>query len=64
MKQKNQYIWTWLLTVVLGISSFTLSSCSDSDGSGGGQPVITGVRTTDPAKADSLFRLRQAQRLS
>lgn len=55
MKQKNQYIWTWLLTVVLGISSFTLSSCSDSDGSGGGQPVITGVRTTDPAKADSLF---------
>lgn len=31
-----------------------LSSCNDDD-KGGGQPVIEGVRVTDPALADSLF---------
>ena len=38
----------------MGASQFALTSCSDSD-SAGGQPEITGVRVTDPAKADSLF---------
>lgn len=36
----------------------TLTACSDDDG--GGQPVITGVRLTDPAKVDSTFT--QAER--
>ena len=31
------------------------SACSDNDGAGGGTPEITGVRSCDPAKADSLF---------
>lgn len=33
----------------------SLTSCSDSDSEGGGVPEITGVRSCDPAKADSLF---------
>lgn len=43
-----------LMAVLLAVISFGFASCSDDDG-GGGQPVITGVRTCDPAKADSLF---------
>ncbi len=43
-----------MLFVVVACA-FTITSCSDDDGSSGGVPTITGVRATDPAKADSLF---------
>ena len=33
----------------------TVTSCKDNDNDGGGTPMITGVRSCDPAKADSLF---------
>lgn len=39
----------------MSVCPFAITSCSDSDSAGGGQPEITGVRVTDPAKADSLF---------
>lgn len=41
------------MAVILGAGTFGLGSCSSDDG--GGKPVITGVRTTDPETADSLF---------
>ena len=44
-----------LMAVLLAVISFGFTACSDDDSSGGGQPVITGVRVCDPAKADSLF---------
>ncbi len=44
------------MLMVLVAFSFTLVACSDDDEeSAKGAPVITGVRTTDPAEADSLF---------
>ena len=47
-------IQTILIAFLVGCGFATaLSSCSDDDG--GGTPEITGVRITNPAKADSLF---------
>ncbi|MBR1686950.1 MAG: hypothetical protein IJ710_00250 [Prevotella sp.] len=54
MKHTMNHIWSLVLVVLFGVGQFALTSCSDSD-SGGGAPEITGVRTTDPAQADSLF---------
>ena len=49
-------ISSWILFAVLCISQQALfTSCSDDDSSGGGVPEITGVRSCDPTKADSLF---------
>ena len=49
-------ISSWILFAVLCIGQQALfTSCSDDDSSGGGVPEITGVRSCDPAKADSLF---------
>lgn len=49
-------ISSWILFAVLCISQQALfTSCSDDDSSGGGVPEITGVRSCDPDKADSLF---------
>ena len=49
-----KYIQTILIAFLVGCGFATaLSSCSDDDG--GGTPEITGVRITNPAKADSLF---------
>ena len=46
----------WLLfTALITMHSLLFTSCSDSDSSSGGVPEITGVRSCDPAKADSLF---------
>ena len=42
-----------LACFILGLGG--LASCSDDDVDGGGMPEITGVRITNPAKADSLF---------
>jgi len=44
-----------LLTALLAVISLGFTACSDSEGSGYGQPEITGVRVCDPEKADSLF---------
>lgn len=55
MKQIISHIFTRTLAVLMVLTTAALTACSDSDGDGGGQPVITGVRTTDPAQADSLF---------
>lgn len=54
MKHSIKYIWSLALLALMSVSQFALTSCSDSD-SAGGQPEITGVRVTDPEKADSLF---------
>ena len=35
--------------------AFSFAACSDNDSNSGGVPEITGVRSCDPAKADSLF---------
>lgn len=48
------FVFATLIAFLFLLSSL-LSSCSDSDSSGGGTPEITGVRSCDPAKADSLF---------
>ena len=47
--------WTLLFAAVLCSQMTLLTSCKDSDSDGGGTPLITGVRSCDPAKADSLF---------
>ena len=44
-----------LCTVLITIQCSLFTSCSDSDSSNGGIPEITGVRSCDPATADSLF---------
>lgn len=55
MKTKINKMSYWLVcTVLVTFSLSLLSACSDSD-SVGGTPEITGVRKTDPEKADSLF---------
>lgn len=41
--------------LLFGVISLSFTACSDCDGSGGGQPEITGVRVCDPELADSLF---------
>ena len=43
-----------LTLLLLAMLSITVSSCSDKE-EGFGAPEITGVRSCDPAKADSLF---------
>jgi len=48
---KLKYLFMMILPLMIGI----LSSCSDDDNSSSGVPEITGVRITDPDKADSLF---------
>ena len=56
MNNKINKISCWLLcTALVTMHSLLFSSCSDSDSSSGGVPEITGVRSCDPAKADSLF---------
>ncbi len=55
MKTKINKMSYWLVcTVLVTFSLSLLTACSDSD-SVGGTPEITGVRKTDPEKADSLF---------
>ena len=44
----------WLLTALMALMVLSLSSCKD-DEEGMGTPVITAVRSCDPAKADSTF---------
>lgn len=43
-----------MMLLLLVVSSSVLTSCKDDD-SASGTPEITGVRVTDPTKADSLF---------
>ena len=43
-----------LALLLLAMLSITITSCKD-DEEGYGTPEITGIRTCDPAKADSLF---------
>lgn len=54
-KNMNTRKMGWLMLLLVTVLSLGLSSCKDSDGDGFGTPEITGVRVTDPAKADSLF---------
>ena len=49
---KQQY--QWLLVVMAAVMTLSLQSCKD-DEEGMGTPVITAVRSCDPAKADSTF---------
>ena len=49
---KQQY--QWLLVAMAAIMTLSLQSCKD-DEEGMGTPVITAVRSCDPAKADSTF---------
>lgn len=44
-----------LMAALLIAPQILFTSCSDDDSSGGGTPEITGVRSCDPATADSLF---------
>ncbi|MBQ7422942.1 MAG: IPT/TIG domain-containing protein, partial [Prevotella sp.] len=46
--------WSLMLLLMMAFQ-FTVTSCSDDDSNGGGQPVITAVRVPDPTKADSTF---------
>lgn len=56
MITKINRISRWLLCVALFTIHYPLfTSCSDSDSSSSGTPEITGVRSCDPALADSLF---------
>lgn len=55
MKRNSIQISASLITLLLLTVSIFTVSCSDNDSEGGGQPVITGVRVTDPELADSLF---------
>ncbi len=43
-----------ILLLLCGVMMVSLTACNDDDSSGG-TPTITGVRTTDPEYADSLF---------
>ncbi len=54
MKKNAIKYGTSVLMLLLAVFTLSLSSCSDDDSSGG-TPEITGVRVTDPEKADSLF---------
>src|SRR5574344_212339 len=55
MKTKKLNIRTSLMMLLLlVVSSSVFTSCKDDD-SASGTPEITGVRVTDPTKADSLF---------
>ena len=45
----------WLTMLFLAVMSITFTSCKDDDEEGYGTPEITGVRSCDPEKADSLF---------
>lgn len=45
----------WLAMLFLAVMSITFTSCKDDDEEGYGTPEITGVRSCDPEKADSLF---------
>lgn len=52
---KLKYIFHFITLVMIAMTGMvSLQSCSDED-SKGGQPVIKGVRITDPEYADSLF---------
>lgn len=55
MKHISRYFSGLILAALFCSFQLALTSCSDSDNGGGGQPEITGVRVTDPALADSLF---------
>ena len=50
----KNYISCFCVAIVCMMQMLCFVSCK-SDGDDGGQPVITGVRTIDPEKADSLF---------
>lgn len=52
---KPRYIFHFItLAIIFMTGIISLQSCSD-ESSNGGQPVIKGVRVTDPEHADSLF---------
>lgn len=52
---KLKYIFHFITLVMIAMTGMmSLQSCNDED-SKGGQPVIKGVRITDPEYADSLF---------
>ena len=56
MITKINRVGRWLLCTALFTMSLSLiTSCSDSDSTGGGTPQITGVRSCNPEQADSLF---------
>ena len=44
-----------LMVALFIVPQILFTSCSDSNSSGGGTPEITGVRSCDPAAADSLL---------
>lgn len=46
-----------MIMAILALLPFAMTSCSESDSDGGGQPVITEVRLCDPEKADSTFQV-------
>ena len=55
MKQnKINHPYRWLFMALAALMVISLSSCKD-DEEGMGTPVITAVRSCDPAKADSTF---------
>jgi hypothetical protein len=51
---KSKYFFSLILGIIVTIVGLSTTSCDDNEASGG-TPVITGVRVTDPEKADSLF---------
>ena len=56
MISKINGIGRWIIcAAVFSIHCSLFTACSDNDGAGGGIPEITGVRSCDPEKADSLF---------
>ena len=54
IKNNIKHSFGLLTLLLLAMLSITVSSCSDKE-EGFGAPEITGVRSCDPAKADSLF---------
>lgn len=54
IKNNIKHSFGLLTLLMLAMFSITVSSCSDKE-DGFGTPEITGIRSCDPAKADSLF---------
>lgn len=54
IKNNIKHSFGLLTLLLLAMLSITVSSCSDKE-EGFGTPEITGIRSCDPAKADSLF---------
>ena len=53
-RNRSHYRYALMLMALMAFTIITLNSCKE-DEEGMGTPVITAVRTCDPAKADSTF---------